>query len=86
VAWSLIVWLALVAMPPPAGLQSNPWHYFAVFAAAIVAMVLSTMPARCSGAARAAGPGQRPLNCAGRFSMKARMPSAMSSVLNSGSS
>lgn len=43
-AWPLLVWLVLTLLPPPAGLVANQWHYFAVFAAAIVAMVLTTLP------------------------------------------
>jgi len=44
VLWPLAVWLALVLAPVPAGLHANQWHYFAVFAAAIVAMVLTPLP------------------------------------------
>ena len=44
IAWPLALWLALTLLPPPPGLQPNQWHYFAVFAAAIVAMVLTTLP------------------------------------------
>jgi citrate:succinate antiporter/L-tartrate/succinate antiporter len=44
VAWPLALWLALTLLPTPHGLQPNQWHYFAVFAAAIVAMVLTTLP------------------------------------------
>lgn len=44
VVWPLGVWLVLTLLPPPAGLQPDPWHYFAVFAAAIVAMVATPLP------------------------------------------
>jgi anion transporter len=44
IAWPLALWLALALLPPPPGLQPNQWLYFAVFAAAIVAMVLTTLP------------------------------------------
>ena len=42
--WPLSVGLALVLLPAPAGLQPNAWTYFAVFAAAIVAMVATPLP------------------------------------------
>lgn len=44
IAWPLLVWLVLMLMPPPAGLPPSAWHYFAAFAAAILAMVLTTLP------------------------------------------
>jgi hypothetical protein len=35
--------------PVPAGLNAGQWHYFAVFASAIVAMVLTTLPGGAIG-------------------------------------
>jgi anion transporter len=40
----LVVWLAIFVMPAPAGLNNNQWHYFAIFAAVIVGLVLESMP------------------------------------------
>ena len=40
----VIVWLALFLTPVPAGLNANQWHYFAIFAAVIVGLVLESMP------------------------------------------
>ena len=39
-----VVWLALFVAPLPAGLNSNQWHYFAVFAAVISGLVVESMP------------------------------------------
>lgn len=44
VAGPLLLWLAVVLVPVPAGLQAAQWHYFAVFVAAIAAMVLTPLP------------------------------------------
>src|SRR6201991_3759343 len=38
------VWLVLYLVPVPAGLAANQWHYFAIFAAVIAALVLDSMP------------------------------------------
>lgn len=43
-AWPVAVWVGLLAVPVPGGLQPHQWHYFAVFAAAIVAMVVTPLP------------------------------------------
>ena len=46
--WKMIVplgvWLLLFLAPTPAGLNSNQWHYFAIFAAVIAGLVLESMP------------------------------------------
>ena len=39
-----VVWLVIYVIPPPAGLNMNQWHYFAIFAAVIVGLVLESMP------------------------------------------
>ena len=49
VAWPLLVWLLVTVLPPPAGLAPDAWRYFAVFASAIVAMVLTTLPGAAIG-------------------------------------
>ena len=38
-----LVWLALFVAPAPAGLNSNQWHYFAIFAAVISGLVVESM-------------------------------------------
>jgi anion transporter len=45
----LLAWLALRSVPVPAGLDANAWHYFAVFAAAIVALMLTPLPGGAVG-------------------------------------
>ena len=45
----LAVWLVIFLSPTPAGLNPNQWHYFAVFAAVIVGLVLESMPAGAVG-------------------------------------
>lgn len=40
----LLVWLVLYLWPIPEGLKANQWHYFAVFAAVIVGLILESMP------------------------------------------
>lgn len=40
----LVVGLALFVLPTPTGLSLNAWHYFAIFAATITALVLEAMP------------------------------------------
>jgi L-tartrate/succinate antiporter len=43
-ALPLILWLVIVLIPPPAGLKSNAWYYFALFFAIIVGLVLEPIP------------------------------------------
>ena len=31
----ILVWLTIYLLPSPPGLNSNQWHYFAIFAAVI---------------------------------------------------
>ena len=45
----LIVWLVLALIPHPSGLTANAWHYHALFAAVIVALVLEPIPAAAVG-------------------------------------
>jgi citrate:succinate antiporter/L-tartrate/succinate antiporter len=45
----LAVWVVIFLSPTPAGLNANQWHYFAVFAAVIVGLVLESMPAGAVG-------------------------------------
>jgi citrate:succinate antiporter/L-tartrate/succinate antiporter len=45
----LAVWLVLRLMPVPAGLSADAWHYFAVFAAAIAALMLTPLPGGAIG-------------------------------------
>lgn len=45
----LAVWLALVLVPPPAGLEPNAWSYFALFVAVIVGLILEPIPAAAIG-------------------------------------
>jgi len=40
----LAVWLIIILIPVPAGLESNAWHYFALFAATIIAIILEPIP------------------------------------------
>lgn len=40
----LAVWLVIYLIPVPEGLVANQWHYFAIFAAVIVGLVLESMP------------------------------------------
>jgi len=40
----LAVWLAIVLIPVPEGLQPNAWHYFALFAATMLAIILEPLP------------------------------------------
>jgi L-tartrate/succinate antiporter len=40
----LAVWLVIFILPPPTGLNTNQWHYFAVFAAAITGLVFESLP------------------------------------------
>src|SRR5262252_5887329 len=40
----VVVWLVIYVIPPPAGLNANQWHYFAIFGAVIVGLVLESMP------------------------------------------
>jgi citrate:succinate antiporter/L-tartrate/succinate antiporter len=45
----LLVWALVRLAPVPAGLEPAAWHYFAVFAGAIVALVASTLPGGAVG-------------------------------------
>jgi L-tartrate/succinate antiporter len=45
----LLVWLTSVVIPHPAGLTAAGWHYLALFAAVIVALVLEPIPASAVG-------------------------------------
>jgi len=45
----LAVWLALVLVPTPAGLERNAWSYFALFAAVIVGLIVEPIPAAAIG-------------------------------------
>ena len=45
----LLLWLALRLWPVPDGLSPAAWHCFAVFAAAIVAMMLTACPGGAIG-------------------------------------
>jgi len=45
----LAVWLALRLVPVPSGLGLAAWHYFAVFAAAIAALMLTRLPGGAVG-------------------------------------
>jgi citrate:succinate antiporter/L-tartrate/succinate antiporter len=53
VTWKTIaplgVWLAIYLSPIPPGLNANQWHYFAIFAAVIVGLVLESMPVGAVG-------------------------------------
>jgi citrate:succinate antiporter/L-tartrate/succinate antiporter len=43
------IWLVIYAIPVPAGLNANQWHYFAVFAAVITGLILESMPVGAVG-------------------------------------
>src|SRR6201991_3328254 len=45
----LLVWLVIYLVPVPSGLNANQWHYFAVFAAVITALILESMPVGAIG-------------------------------------
>ena len=45
----LAVWLALYLLPVPAGLNTDQWHYFAIFAAVIAGLILESMPVGAVG-------------------------------------
>src|SRR5438034_4536871 len=45
----LCLWLAIYLVPVPAGLNANQWHYFALFAAVIVGLILESMPVGAIG-------------------------------------
>ncbi len=48
-AGPLVVWLVLLLVPLPAGLERNAWSYFALFAAVIVGLILEPIPAAAIG-------------------------------------
>jgi anion transporter len=45
----ILVWLTIYLLPSPAGLNSNQWHYFAIFAAVISGLILESMPVGAVG-------------------------------------
>jgi len=45
----LAVWLVIYLWPVPEGLNSDQWHYFAIFAAVIAGLVLESMPVGAVG-------------------------------------
>lgn len=45
----IVVGFSLYFCPTPAGLESNQWHYFAIFAAVIVGLVVESMPVAAVG-------------------------------------
>lgn len=45
----LLVWLVLVLIPVPEGLQPHSWWYFAMFAAVIVGVIMEPIPAAAIG-------------------------------------
>ena len=45
----LAVWLALASIAAPAGLKPAAWHYFGLFAAVIVGLILEPIPAAAIG-------------------------------------
>jgi citrate:succinate antiporter/L-tartrate/succinate antiporter len=51
--WKLVaplaVWLVVWLCPAPEGLNTNQWHYFAVFAAVITGLILESMPVGAVG-------------------------------------
>jgi citrate:succinate antiporter/L-tartrate/succinate antiporter len=48
-AGPLVVWLALLLVPLPPGLERNAWSYFALFAAVILGLILEPIPAAAIG-------------------------------------
>jgi L-tartrate/succinate antiporter len=46
-----VVWAGLASMAVPAGLKPAAWHYFALFAAVIVGLILEPIPAAAIGLA-----------------------------------
>lgn len=49
VALPFLIWIAIRFLPSPPGLESNAWHYFAVFAAVIVGVILEPIPSAAIG-------------------------------------
>jgi hypothetical protein len=45
----IIVGVALLLVPVPAGLTANAWYYFALFVAVIIALILEPIPAAAVG-------------------------------------
>src|SRR5262249_60296917 len=45
----LVIWLVIYLAPVPAALNANQWHYFALFAAVIAALILESMPVGAVG-------------------------------------
>ena len=49
VAAPLFLWLLISALPAPQGLTPEGWHYFALFAGVILALILEPIPAAAIG-------------------------------------
>jgi citrate:succinate antiporter/L-tartrate/succinate antiporter len=49
VAGPVLLWLLITAMPVPRGLTAAAWHYFALFAGVILALILEPIPAAAIG-------------------------------------
>ncbi len=45
----IIVWIVLLFIPVPRDLQPNAWHYFGLFAAVIVGLILEPLPGAALG-------------------------------------
>jgi len=45
----IALWMLLLALPPPRGLAPAAWHYFALFAAIIVGLILEPVPGSVIG-------------------------------------
>ena len=45
----VLLWLLITVIPVPAGLTPAAWHYFALFAAVILALILEPIPAAAIG-------------------------------------
>src|SRR5262249_22885412 len=45
----LVIWFVIYLVPVPVGLNANQWHYFALFAAVIAALILESMPVGAVG-------------------------------------
>lgn len=45
----LLTWLAIRLMPVPPGLEAHAWHYFALFTAVIIALILEPVPSAAVG-------------------------------------
>ena len=45
----VLLWLLITVIPVPGGLTPAAWHYFALFAAVILALILEPIPAAAIG-------------------------------------